>query len=94
MSNPTGPTPSYTSPDVLKHMEKDLVKAGKTEESSVKHTMKDLKSLEKSTTKAAKVSQITMMFASRAWNLTHAMFVSCSRLTRQSIMWRRTRTKS
>ncbi|KAF7433497.1 hypothetical protein PC9H_005451 [Pleurotus ostreatus] len=54
MSNPTGPTPSYTSPDVLKHMEKDLVKAGKTEESSVKHTMKDLKSLEKSTSKAAK----------------------------------------
>lgn len=82
MSNPTGPTPSYTSPDVLKRMEKDLIKAGKTEDSSLKHTMKDLKSLDKSTSKAAKVSQ-TITVTSYP-DSTEADFRQ-SRLTRQSI---------
>ncbi|KAJ7047746.1 hypothetical protein C8F04DRAFT_1386933 [Mycena alexandri] len=43
-----------TSPSALKHMEKELVKEGKTEANQVKHTLKDVEATEKAAAKAQK----------------------------------------
>lgn len=43
------------SPEVLKKLEKEIAKEGKTEENLVKHAMKELSSTEKAQAKAHKV---------------------------------------
>ncbi|KAJ7781636.1 hypothetical protein B0H16DRAFT_1878302 [Mycena metata] len=43
-----------SSPSALKHMEKELVKEGKTEANQVKHTLKDVEATEKAAAKAQK----------------------------------------
>lgn len=45
-----------TSSSALKHMEKQLLKEGKTEANQVKHSLKDVASTEKAAAKAQKVS--------------------------------------
>lgn len=44
-----------TSPQVIKKLEKEIAKEGKTEESHIKHVMKELSSTEKAQAKAHKV---------------------------------------
>jgi hypothetical protein len=48
-------TTQSASPTIIKKMEKEIVKEGKTEENLVKHAMKDLSSTEKAQAKAHKV---------------------------------------